>query len=185
MPEPCVPLAWARVADQLGASGGRHRRRRRAVRSPPVGPRPRPLAPRPLPLDQGTAHGSRGLRRDLRDERDRVDHGVEASSVPPRPLRPQHPGRRLGDRAEHRAPLRERRPADRRDTRGHRGGRRHRPRPCRVDRRVVLRRGQPVTRARARRARAPLRDRRRAEADRGPADGKHLRHHRNARAFLA
>ena len=49
-------------------------------------------------LTKEQLHGARRLRRDLGDERDRVDRGVEGDSVQPRALRPQHPGRRLGDR---------------------------------------------------------------------------------------
>ena len=40
-----------------------------------------------------------GLRRDLRRERGRRDRALEAAAVLARPLRPQHPRRRLGDRA--------------------------------------------------------------------------------------
>ena len=64
--------------------------------------------------------------------------------VPADPLRPQHPGRRLGDRPEPRAPLRQRRAADRGDAGGARRVRGHRPRARRGDRRVVRRRGQPA-----------------------------------------
>ena len=39
LPEPRVPVARARVADQLGPGRGRHRRRRRAVRPQALGPR--------------------------------------------------------------------------------------------------------------------------------------------------
>ena len=73
LPEPRLPVARARVADQLGAGRRRHRRRRRAARPPALGPRPRPLAPRALPADQGAAARARRLRGDLGDERDHLD----------------------------------------------------------------------------------------------------------------
>ncbi len=62
LPEPRVPLARARDADQLGAGGRRHRRRRRAVRAPALGHGPRALAARPLPADEGAAARARRLR---------------------------------------------------------------------------------------------------------------------------
>ena len=71
---------------------------------------------------------------------------IEASKrdpVPARALRPEHPRRRLGDRAEPRAALRQRRPAGRRDAGGDHGVRGDRARARRGDRRVVRRRGQP------------------------------------------
>ena len=88
------------------------------------------------------------------NERDRRDRGVEGDPVLARALRPQHPRRRLGDRADPRAPLRRRRRADERDAGGARRGGGHRARARRGDRRVVPRRGQPRARRRAARARA-------------------------------
>ena len=49
-----------------------------------------------------------GFRRISAHERARLDRGVEGAAVLARPLRAQHPRRRLGDRAEPRAPLRRR-----------------------------------------------------------------------------
>ena len=72
---------------------------------------------------------------------------IEASrtrAVLPRAPRAEHPGDRLGARAEPRAPLRRRRRADRRDAGGARRGRGVRPRARGGDRRVVRRRGQPA-----------------------------------------
>ena len=80
LPEPRLPVARARVADQLGAGRRRHRRRRRAARAPALGARARALAARALPADEGAAARARRLRRDLRDERDRRDRGVEGRS---------------------------------------------------------------------------------------------------------
>ena len=74
---------------------------------------------------------------------------VEGAAVLARPLRAQHPRRRLGDRAEPRAPLRQRRPAARGEPGGDRGGRGDRARPRRGDRRVVRRRGEPRARRRS------------------------------------
>ena len=55
----------------------RHRGRRRADGPPALGPGPRPLAPRSVPPDEGAAPRARGVRRDLRDGRDRVDPALE------------------------------------------------------------------------------------------------------------
>ena len=148
-PNRACPSRGHRVADQLGAGRRGHRRSRRAVGAPALGARARALAAGALPADEGAAARARGLRRDLRDERDRVDPGVEGDLVQPRAVRAEHPRRRLGDGAEPRAPLRERRPAARRDAGGHHRGRRHRPGPRGVDRRVVLGRAEPCARCRA------------------------------------
>ena len=51
LPEPRLPLARARDADQLGDRGDGHRGRRRAVRAPALDRRPAPLDARPLPAD--------------------------------------------------------------------------------------------------------------------------------------
>ena len=103
-------------------------------------------------------------------ERGRGDRALEAAAVLARPLRAQHPGRRLGDGAEPRPPLRRGRRAARREPGGDPGGRGDRARPRGGDRRVVLGRAEPDAGRGAPRARPPLRDRRRGEADRGPAD---------------
>ena len=65
LPEPRLPVARSRVADQLGAGRGRHRRRRRAARAAPLGARARPLAAGALPPDEGAAPRARRLRGDL------------------------------------------------------------------------------------------------------------------------
>ena len=65
LPEPRVPVARARDADQLGAGRRGHRGRRRAADPPPLGARPRALAARPLPADEGAAARARRLRGDL------------------------------------------------------------------------------------------------------------------------
>ena len=86
--------------------------RRRAVRPPAVGRGPAALDARPLPADRGAAARARRLRRDLGARtRSTRSRRREDDPVPARPLRAQHPGRRLGDRAEPRAALRHRRPA--------------------------------------------------------------------------
>ena len=105
-----------------------------------------------------------GYARDLGRKRRRRDRRVQADSVLARPLRPQHPRRRLGDRAEPRPPLRlGGRPA-RRAPGGHRGSRGHRPRPSRVDRDVVRRREEPDARRGAAEPGDPARARARPSA---------------------
>ena len=106
LPEPRLPVARSRDAEQLGHGGRGHRGRRRAVRLAPLESRPRPLAARPLPAHEGAAARARRLPGEERVERDRGDRGVGRAAVRPRALRPQHPGRRLGDGAVARAPLR-------------------------------------------------------------------------------
>ena len=96
LPEPRLPVPRSRVADQLGAGCGRHRRRRRAARAAPLGARARPLAARALPADEGAAPRARRLRGDLGDERGRRDRVVEADPVPARALRAQHPAMSAG-----------------------------------------------------------------------------------------
>ena len=110
MPEPCLPVARARDADQLGRHR-RHRRRRRADDPPALGARARPLAARALSPDEGPAAGVGRLRRHLGDRGDRRHRGVEAGAVLARPSRVEHPGPRMGAGAEPRAPVRGRRPA--------------------------------------------------------------------------
>ena len=69
------------------------------------------LDARSLPADDRAAARARGLRRGLGAERDRGDRAIANDDpVPARPLRPQHPRRRLGDRPAARPPLRRRRP---------------------------------------------------------------------------
>ena len=108
LPEPRLPLARARVADQLGRRCRRHRRRRRAVRPPALGRGPRCArcptstgSPR-TSCSSSTAYG--------RSRRANVIAAIEASrtAIPFRrdPLRAQHPGRRLGHRAEPRPSFR-------------------------------------------------------------------------------
>ncbi len=106
LPEPRLPVARPRDADQLGHGRHGHRGRRRAVRPAPLERGPPALDARSLPAHRGAAAGARRLRRDLRAERDRRDRRVEGTAVLARPLRAQHPRRRLGDGAEPRAPLR-------------------------------------------------------------------------------
>ena len=57
-------------------------------------------------LTDGAAGGARGVRGDLGCARDRVDRALEGAAVLARPLRPEHPQGRLGDRAQPRAALR-------------------------------------------------------------------------------
>ena len=80
-----------------------------------------------------------------------------------------------------RAALRHGRPAARREPGGDPGGRGHRPRPRRGDRRVVRGRAEPRARRGATRARAALRAQRGRAADGGPADRQAVRDHRHAR----
>ena len=105
-PEPRVPFARARDADQLGAGAGRHRGRRRAADAPALGARARALAAGPLPADEGAAARARRLRGDQRLEGDRGDRALEADAVLARAARAEHPGRRLGHGPEPRAALR-------------------------------------------------------------------------------
>ena len=146
LPEPRLPLARARDAEQLGHGCDGHRGRGGAVRPAALGRGAAALDARPLPADRRAADGARRLRGDLGAERGRGDPAVEGAAVLARPLRAQHPRRRLGDGAQPRAPLRRRRPAPRREPGGHPGGRRHRPRPGRGDRRLVRRRAEPDAR---------------------------------------
>ena len=80
LPEPRVPLARPRDAEQLGHGRDGHRGRRRAVRLAALERRPAPLDARPLPADRGAADGARRLRRDLRAQRDRGDRSYRSSS---------------------------------------------------------------------------------------------------------
>ena len=105
LPEPRVPVPRPRDADRLDGRR-RHRRCRRADHPRPLGAGPRPLAARPLPPHEGAAPRARGLRGDLGERSDRVDRALEAGAVLARPARPQHPGDRLGARAQPRGPLR-------------------------------------------------------------------------------
>ena len=143
LPEPGVSVSGPRVADQLGAGGRRHRGRRRAARAPALGARARPLDPRALPADEGAAARAGRLPGEVGLERDRVDRGVEAGAVPPRAVRPEHPGRWLGDGADARPPLRLGGRAREGDAGRYPGDRRHGAAAGRVDRRMVRRGGQP------------------------------------------
>ena len=175
LPEPRVPVARPRDAEQLGDGRRRHRRRRRADGVAPLGAGARALDPRALPAHRRAADGARGLRRDQREQCDRGDRGVQGDPVLPRALRPEHPRRRLDHRAQPRPALRQRRRADERDAGGARRGGGHRAGARRGDRRVVPRRRQPQARRRAARARPALRGRGRREARRGAAHGARSR----------
>ena len=94
-------------------------------------------------LTEGAAARARRLPGEERLERDRGDRGLEGDPVPARALRAQHPGRRLGDRAEPGPPFRLGRPPRCCEPGGDHGVRGDRPRARRGDRRVVLRRGEP------------------------------------------
>ena len=108
------------------------------------------LDARPLPADEGAADGARRLRGDLCRQRRRVDRAVEEElQAPQDPGRAEHPADRLGHRAEPRSALRLDRRADARNAGGDPGGRGHRARPGRGDRRMVLRRGEPEARRRS------------------------------------
>ena len=183
LPQPRVPVARARDAEQLGAW-------------------PRPTS-RASASSSSAGSGISGLLRSLPDlyrltkeqlleldgfgeisASNAIDAiaRVEADPVPARALRAQHPGRRLGDRAEPRAALRLGRRADRRDAGGAHGVRGDRPRARRGDRRVVRRRRQPARSSRSC-ARSASRSRP-DEGDRpvgGPADRHAVRDHRHAR----
>ena len=185
-PNRALPLARARDADQLGhaprwtsrasasSSCAGSGRRACSARCPTSTGSP------PEQLTELDGYGEISAR-----ERGRRDRALEAAAVLARPLRAQHPRRRLGDGAQPRAPLRRRRQAARREPGGDPGGRRDRPRPRRGDRRVVLGRAEPHARRGAARARPPLRGRRGGEADRGAADRQLLRDHGHARVVLA
>ena len=112
-----------------------------------------------------------------------VDRASKAAAVLPRPLRAQHPEGRLGDGAEPRAALRLGRRADRGDAGGAPGGRRHRPRPRRADRRVVRGRGEPArwSRSCARSGCASSSGEEERPVE-GPLTGSTLRDHGHARA---
>ena len=109
-PNRALSVARAGDADQLGHRRDGHRGRRRAVRAAALVGGPAALDARPLPAHARAAGGARRLRRDLGRERGRRDRALEATAVLARPLRAQHPRRRLGDRAQPRAALRRRRP---------------------------------------------------------------------------
>ena len=118
VPEPRLPVARARDADQLGRDR-RHRGRRRADDPPALGARARPLAPRPLSPDEGRSCSSwtgsptsPPLRRSARSRRrSRCRSRASCSGLNiPKPW--------LGARAEPRAPVRGRRPVDGRDSGG-------------------------------------------------------------------
>jgi DNA ligase (NAD+) len=93
--------------------------------------------------------------------------------------------RRVGHGRQPRPPLRERRPADGGDPGGDRGGGGDRPRARRGDRGMVRGRCQSRAGCGPTLARAPLRDRRRAEAGRGPAHRSDVRDHGDARGLHA
>ena len=114
-----------------------------------------------------------------------IEQSKQDDDVPSSPGRAEHPGHGLGDRAEPRRALRLDRQADRRDPGGDPGSRRHRAGSCGGDRGVVFGRGEPEARPGAARPRTALRDRRRAEAGRGPALRPDLRDHGHARVVHA
>ena len=184
-PNPRLPVARARDADQLGDGRGRHRGRRRAVRPPALGARPRPLDPRPVPADEGAAARARRLPGEVGDATRSTRSRRRRRAVPPRALRPQHPGGRLGDGAEPRAPLRHRRRARRRHAR-------RRSRRSRASARTAPRRSPSGSRTRRTALVEELRELGiRLEAGeerppgRGAADRQHVRDHRHARALHA
>ena len=81
LPEPRLPLARARDADQLGHGRDGHRGRRRAVRAAALGRGAAPLDARPLPADRGAADGARRLRaRSRPGTRSTAIAAVEGSS---------------------------------------------------------------------------------------------------------
>src|SRR6266545_3284346 len=183
LPEPRLPLARAGDAQQLGHGRRRYRGGGRAARSPALGARARALPSRPLPRDEGAAPRARRVPGEERLQRDRGDRGLQSSAIQPRPVRPQHPRRRLGDRPEPGAPLRQRRAALGGGAGRRPGGRGHRPGAGGGDRRVVLRRREPGARRRARAARPALRGRAGGAPSRGSADRQHLRRHRHPRGL--
>ena len=122
-----------------------------------------------------------GYARDLRPQRDRGDRALEAAAVLTRPLRAQHPGRRLGHRAEPRPPLRRRRPAARREPGGDPGGRGDRAGPRRGDRRVVRGRAEPALVAELRELGLRFEVGEEEKPVEGPLTGQPVRDHRHAR----
>ena len=146
LPESRVPLTRAGDPLPLGQRGARHRERRWEHDQEALGRGRRALAARPLSPDGGAAHGDGGLRRDLGHTRLRVDPALEGAAVLARPLRPEHPQGRLGDRAQPRVAFPHRRRARRRDARAARGGRGDRAGARGADRRVVRRSRQPCAR---------------------------------------
>ena len=117
LPEPRVPVARARVADQLGEGRDGHRGRRRAVRAPALERGPRSARCPTSTASRRSSSGARRLRRDLGDATRSRRSRRRGEPVRARALRAQHPGGRLGDGAEPRAALRHRRRAARRDAR--------------------------------------------------------------------
>ena len=140
--------------------GDGHRERRREHDQEALGRGDRALAARSLSAHGRAACRARRLRRDLGDARDRVDPALEGAAVLARPLRPQHPEGRLGDRAQPRTALPHRGRARARDARAARGGRGDRARAGRAHRGVVRRPGEPRARRGAARARPSARARR-------------------------
>ena len=102
-----------------------------------------------------------------------------------RPLRAEHPRRRLGDRPDTRTAFRKRRRAHERDPGGARRGRGHRPGAGGGDRRVVPRRRQSPPHRGAPRARPSVRVGRGGQARRRAFDGPGIRDHRHARELHA
>ena len=90
LPEQRLPVARARVAEQLGHGRGRHRGRRRAVRPPPLGPGAPSLDPRSLPDHEGAARRARRVRGHLGAERRRRDRRLEGHRLRTCSRRPQH-----------------------------------------------------------------------------------------------
>ena len=155
LPEPRLPVARPRDAEQLGDGRGGHRRGRRADRLAALGSRSSCARfPSCTGSPRSSSSSSRASARSARRNCDRGDPGVEGDLVLARPLRAEHPRRRLGDRAQTLArhfgnvdALHER------DAGGARRGRGHRPGAGGGDRRVVPRRRQPPPRRGAARAR--------------------------------
>ena len=131
-------------------------------------------------LDRRAASRARRLRGDLGPERRRSDSGVEVAAVLPGPLRAEHPGCGLGDRAEPDPAFRLCRQPHGRKPGGHHGRRGDRAGAGRGDRGVVLRQGEPPARAGVARARPDLRDGGGRAARRGPPHRLHVCDHGNA-----
>ena len=172
LPEPGVPLARARDADQLGA--GARPTSRASASSSSAGSGSSGSCARCPELYRLTKEQLLELDGFGEISRRNAIDAIEASKadpVPARPLRAQHPRRRLGDGAEPRAPLRHR--STRCSTATPGGARRvrgHRPRARRGDRRVVRRRGQPpARRGAARRSGCSFEADEERPAGRGPA----------------
>ena len=154
-PNRACPSRGLESLDQLGAGGGRHRRRGRAVRAPALGARARALAARPLPARARSSCSSSTASRSA--ARTKVIAAIEASKAIP--FRRVLFGLNIPDvgfvtaqnLARHFGSIDA---LARRLAGGARRVRGDRPRARRVDRRVVRRRRQPPADRRAARARA-------------------------------